>query len=344
MRLTRPTAVAAVSGVAALAIAPFATAAPSGSAKPAPSNPGGYSFAVIGDVPYGADQVAAFPGWIEQIDADRQVHYTVHVGDIKNGSSRCDDSYFQMIYRNFESFDRPLVYTPGDNEWTDCHRPNNGAYDPLERLATLKDLFYPQPGRTLGEREMKVDHDGAAGYPENVTWRSAGVSMAAVHVVGSNDGLAPWTGMTAPTAEQVAEQQARMESSIATMREAFATAEKRHDGAVAIFLQADMFDPGYQPSWDVSAFEPFVQALVDESAAYDGKVYLINGDSHVYNVDQPLAAGSSWLDVYGVEGSADNLTRVTVDGSQNNLDWLKVTVRRHAGETSLTWEQVPYTS
>ena len=39
------------------------------------------------------------------------------------------------------------MYTPGDNEWTDCHRPNNGAYDPLERLNTgVRETFFATPG------------------------------------------------------------------------------------------------------------------------------------------------------------------------------------------------------
>ena len=44
-----------------------------------------------------------------------------------------------------------------------------------------------------------------------------------------------------------------------------------------------------------------------------------------------------------VRGSADNLTRVTVDGSSNNTDYLRVTVGS-AGEPLLSWEKVPYTS
>ena len=52
--------------------------------------PGHYSFAVIGDAPYGDQQIAAFPRWIDQINAS-DVQLTFHVGDIKNGSTRCDD-------------------------------------------------------------------------------------------------------------------------------------------------------------------------------------------------------------------------------------------------------------
>ena len=92
-----------------------------------------------------------------------------------------------------------------------------------------------------------------------------------------------------------------------------------------------------------SAFKPLVQTLVEESSAFDGEVYLFDGDSHIFVTDSPLAAGSRWLDFYGVQGSADNLTRVTVDGSAQNTNYLKVWVNK--GRTGvLSWKQIPYST
>jgi len=136
-----------------------------------------------------------------------------------------------------------------------------------------------------------------------------------------------------------------MDNAVAQVRSAFADARQRHDRAVALFLQADMFDPTYDVTWaDNSAFQALVRELVAQSDAFDGEVYLFNGDSHVYNSDKPLAAGSRWLSFYGVQGSADNLTRVTVDGSSNNKDFLEVTVNRPGAEHVLSWQRIPYAS
>ena len=41
-------------------------------------------------------------------------------------------------------------------------------------------------------------------------------------------------------------------------------------------------------------------------------------------------------------GSADNLERITVDGSDNNKDWLHVTVNRPGADTVISWERIPY--
>ena len=116
---------------------------------PHPGRPA-YTFAVIGDVPYGDPAQAAFPAFIAGINDDPDVQAVTHLGDIKSGSTTCDDQRFAAVRRDFDLFADPLHYTPGDNEWTDCHRANNGGYQPLERLAQVRQLFFspagPHPG------------------------------------------------------------------------------------------------------------------------------------------------------------------------------------------------------
>ncbi|AMM33316.1 Putative transmembrane protein [Sinomonas atrocyanea] len=337
---------AAASVLPSAGLAAPASAAPAATA-PAP-NPA-FSFAVIGDTPYGAAALADFPAHVAQLNADTSLDFVIHVGDIKNGSTVCSDAYFAQIRADFDAFTHPLVYTPGDNEWTDCHRTNNGAYNPLERLAKIRQMFFSTPGTTLGAT-MPVASQAALGVPENVSFTRNRVAIAAINVPGSNNASQPWTGLgkTAETPEQAAEVRSRTAADIAEVRQTFAQAKQRHDRTVVISQQADMFDPTYTPTpEDISAFTPLVQALVDEASAFDGEVYLFNGDSHVYNSDRPLAAGSAWLARYGVQGTADNLTRVTVDGSSNATDYLKVDVAADGaagkGQPVLSWRRVPFT-
>ncbi|GGM17433.1 hypothetical protein GCM10011594_41890 [Nakamurella endophytica] len=306
---------------------------------------GPWTFAVIGDIPYGAAEIASFPQAVAQINADPEVRMVTHLGDIKNGSSVCSDDYFRAIKQDFDRFDDPFVYTIGDNEWTDCHRPNNGGYNPLERLAAVRSVFFPRPGRTLGRHAVAVCSQGAQGYPENVKYNRAGVDFAAVHIVGSNNSLAPWTGNTGPTPEQTAEVLGRTAAGIQLIRQTFSDARHRHDRAVVLMTQADMFDPtGTDPAFaDYFAFQPIVQAIVQESRAFHGPVYLFNGDSHLYNADRPLAAGSAWLKFYGITASADNLQRITVDGSDNAHDYLRVTIQPR-GTRVLDWQRIPFTN
>jgi glycerophosphoryl diester phosphodiesterase len=148
--------------------------------------------AVIGDTPYGSAQLAAFPGDVAAINADPAVGTVMHLGDIKSGSTQCTDAYFAQIRANFDAFADPLVYTPGDNEWTDCHRANNGGYLPTERLAKLREVFFDAPGNTLGGARRDVRPQ--SGYPANVSFAESGVEFGTVHIVGSNDDRAPWFG------------------------------------------------------------------------------------------------------------------------------------------------------
>ena len=340
MRTLRTTAIAAA---AALAFVPVSAA--HAADTPGQQKTGHYSFAVIGDVPYGPAEIAAFPGKIDRINADVDVQFTVHVGDTKNGSSPCTDEYNTFIKNEFDRFAKPLVYTPGDNEWTDCHRPAAGRYNPLERLAAIRETFFGHPGLTLGAEPMRVDSQAALGVPENVSFRRQGIAVAALHVVGSNNDLTPWSGigLNAATTEQVTEEQARMDATIALVRETFAGARQRNDRAVVLFQQADMFVPTFTPSpAGNAAFNPLVEALVEESSAFAGEVYLVDGDSHHYTVDHPVASGSRWLDFYGVSGVADNLTRITVDGEAQATNYLKVTVNRPGADHVLSWERIPY--
>jgi hypothetical protein len=314
---------------------------------PGQQKPGHHSFAVIGDMPYGPAEIAAFPGKVDRINADDDLAFTVHVGDTKNGSSLCTDEYNDFIRHEFDRFAEPLVYTPGDNEWTDCHRPAAGGYDPLERLAAIRATFFSSPGRTLGLDPMAVTSQAALGVPENVSFRRQGLAMATLHVVGSNNDLAPWSGLglTAPTAEQVAEERQRMDATVDLVRETFAGARRRNDRAVVLFQQADMFDPTITPTpATTSAFDRLVAVIAEESRRFAGEVYLVDGDSHRYNVDRPLATGSPWLTHYGVTAPADNLTRITVDGEALATTYLKVTVNRPGAARVLSWERIPYAS
>jgi len=99
-----------------------------------------------------------------------KVRAVLHAGDIKNGSSLCSDERFLALRTLYDTFKDPFVYTPGDNEWTDCHRAAAGGYLPTERLAKVRELFFPTPGTTtIGGRALRV-----ASQPElveNSLWR-----------------------------------------------------------------------------------------------------------------------------------------------------------------------------
>jgi hypothetical protein len=196
------------------------------------------TYAVIGDFPYGPQKRAELPALVDLINADPLVERVLHVGDIKAGSnSDCSDAYFADIRQQFDRFDDPFVYTPGDNEWTDWHVQfkNNGLYTPTERLIAARNVFFPEVGRTLGVRSARVvsqaEVDPAnAQYVENVMWRHADVVFASVNITGSDNDTAPWASPLPPNAasfpSQAEEQATRAQATRAWIARAFETAKE----------------------------------------------------------------------------------------------------------------------
>ncbi len=292
--------------------------------------------AIIGDTPYGAAQIEDFPNLLAGIESDTRISALVHVGDIKNGSSRCDDAYFSQIFTAFSTLRIPLIYTPGDNEWTDCHRASNGGYDPLERLAALREVFYPVPGLALagGFKQVLAQSTlpGFERFVENQIWFESSVAFGTVHVVGSNDSKMPWyaddtsgTKVDDP-ARRDAERNERNSANLAWLEELFSLATERNAAGVVVAMQADMFD-AYSVANGISldAFDQVVQKLAELSLAFGKPVLLLEGDSHVFIADRPLAQGNA---LHGVSQAVPNLQRIVVQGSTTTprTEWLRLHV------------------
>lgn len=333
------------------------------------------TYGIIGDTPYGTAAFNAFPSQIQQINADADVRLVMHVGDIKSGSTRCDTSYFEAIKADFDLFQDPLVYTPGDNEWTDCHRANNGAYQPAgktvtaglapngpirngaaagapgnaapSRLSEIRRIFFGQKDRTLGVNSRHVRSQGPD-YPENVRFNQGtnGVTVGTLHVVGSNNNLLPWFDAAETpslTKARTAEVTRRNAANLRWLDRIFADAATNNSRGVLLGIQADMWDPFIVTNpLAYSGFTQFVQKLAAKSLAFGKPVLLINGDSHIYGSDKPLADHTSVNStIYGVTQDVPNLTRVTVNGSNNALEYLKLTIDL-ATPSVFSWTRVPF--
>lgn len=271
------------------------------------------TLAIIGDTPYGDEQEAAFPRLVADVNEDADVGTVMHLGDIKNGSSTCDDERFLRLRDLYATFDDPFLYTPGDNEWTDCHRPAAGGYVPTERLARIRELFYP-------EDELPVVTQGAP-FVENQRWSDAGVTYALVHVVGSDNGLAPWFGgaeTPAQRTERLAEVAAREAEALEWIDRAFDAAERSKARGVVVGMQADTFAGS-------TAFDRINARLEQRARRFGRPVLLLQGDTHVFKTDRPLAG-------------APNLVRVVVEG-ETASEWLRLTVDPRTREV-FSWKRV----
>ncbi len=283
-----------------------------------PRGQGPFSFALIGDTPYGVAPGADYPPFDALTDAinhDQQVRWVMHAGDIKSGATPCSDALLADRLHRFNAFDKPFVLTPGDNEWTDCHRAKAGGYAPLERLAALRRTFYADPQSSLGGRTMPVESQamqpGYEEFPEHQRWTRNGVIFATLHVVGSHNGLAGFDGRSAADDAEVAR---RTEAAIAWLDDTFAKAERDDSPGVFLMMQAD---PGLErAAVDRTGFEDLLTVLEGHVRAFRKPVVLAHGDSHYFRVDKPGLHSGDFL---------PNLTRVETFGA-GRVHWVKVTV------------------
>ena len=136
-----------------------ALAEPQDSAGRAAPKP--YRVGLIGDFPYDALQEEQAQNLFEELNGEK-LTFLAHDGDIKSGSSACTEDVYQREFRRFEASRNPLVYTPGDNEWTDCHRPPN----PTPRGGRPVEPPGPRPEHLLRDGRVPRQEDHSAHPPE----------------------------------------------------------------------------------------------------------------------------------------------------------------------------------
>jgi hypothetical protein len=295
-------------------------------------------YALFGDWPYG-NVIDTAGSFITQVNADPEVKLAVHVGDIHSGSQACSAAYNASVFGLFQQFSDPLVYTPGDNEWTDCQKTKefSSGY-PIDELARVRTQFFPTPGKTLGAapktvlsqaNAFDVAHPEDAAYVENVIWEEAGVLFVTLNIPGSNDDHLPWAAPFSNPVAQADEIAKRDAANSRWLSKAFALATAHGDAGVLVAQQADMWDPAsVVAGGDGNNFyDAHVAQLASLTLAFAKPVLLVNGDSHLYEADFPLADPTSAAYAYHpIAAPVANLTRITVDGSTNFKDWVKLTV------------------
>lgn len=237
---------------------------------------GGVRFLAIGDVPYSQSEHLVLDSLLAH-ELARGTPFLVHVGDIKAGSSPCTDELLGRIAERFRSLPVPVVYTPGDNEWTDCRRAAAGAYDPQERLAFLRRVFYGDP------YVLRLDSLGAirpqGDVPEDYWFTHGGVLFATIHLVGSNDNLLRRNR----TAQ--AEHEARSQANRVHLERVAEALEATGQKALVLLFHANA---GLERDTPLAPYRPFRQSLLSLLGRFQGPVLAIHGDTHTYRFDQPL--------------------------------------------------------
>ncbi|HQZ33306.1 MAG TPA: hypothetical protein PK020_02720 [Ilumatobacteraceae bacterium] len=262
-----------------------------------------FNFALIGDLPYTAADSANLPALVADINNDPDVLFVAHAGDIKNGTTTCAEAELQSRFAKFQQFDDAFWYTPGDNEWTDCHRANPPS-NPLARLAALRTIFYPNPAQTSGGAPRAVVSQSTdpahSEFVENTMFHEQCVSFGSLHVVGSGNGTEAWVGETPQqTLDREAAVTARSAADVAWIDTVFDAAVARGSKGVFLLLQA-------APSTQ-APFAAVRAKIISRAQAFNKPVIVAHGDGHVYTVTNPylgLANVTRW-ETYGASGATN---------------------------------------
>jgi hypothetical protein len=286
----------------------------------------GFVFGLIGDLPYDATEEAKLPALTADMNR-APLAFSIFDGDIKSGGTACDDASFVTAQRWFDSFAAPLVYVPGDNEWTDCHRRSCGGYDAIERLDHLRKVMF-QSGQSFGQKRLALSSPDAH-YPENTRFRYGDIVFAGLNVPGSNNNKVTRMALDERSARSLAdlqktnaEYEQRDAANGAFLRDSFRHAKESGARGLVVVIQADAMPEVTEAServrLSVDGYDAFLETFRSEAIAFGRPTVLVHGDSHYFKVDKPFRYPST-------RNVVENVTRVETFGSPN-VFWVKATV------------------
>ena len=237
-----------------------------------------WRFAVICDTPYNDRERRELPVMLEDI-ADEHPDFIVHVGDFKHSEDRCSDEIFIDRQRLFNRSRVPLVYVPGDNEWTDCKRLIAGHYDERERLGKLRQFFFAEPV-SLGRSTIALERQSSA-FPEHQRWRLGPVLFVTLNVPGPNNNFGKGRDASA-------EYLSRNPAVIDWLKQGFATARREHAAAIVVVMQGNPGFKHFAAGLGHSGYRELLENLRSETLDFAGQVLLVHGDTHWQRIDHPL--------------------------------------------------------
>jgi len=257
---------------------------------------GRFEFGLMGDQQYNKKSAAQFPNIMNDLN-QADLAFVVLIGDFKGGKKgKCSDGLYKSRKADFDASKHPLIYTPGDNDWMDCHFPGAGGFDPVERLAKLRGVFF-QGDRSLGQRKLTLTRQSKdpkyAKFRENTRWSYGDVLFVTIHTVGDNNNLGR-------TPETDAEYRERNAANLVWLKQAFDLAKRNGNKGVVLITHANplfqyrlparrvrilkVAKPGKKPS----GYSDYLAVLEAETVAFGKPVVLLHGDSHYFRIDKPL--------------------------------------------------------
>ena len=246
--------------------------------------------------------------------------FVVHVGDAMRGNIECPDKAIGVFLEALSQHSSPLIYTPGDNDWSECisakWKPNiinrikrryvmwrykdvfrDPIYDSRRALRTIRQLAFP-PSVSLGKRTIPLSRQNELAsfkaFPENAHWVRHGILAATFHIIGGANNYQ----------RDRAEFERRNMANLSWLDTVFGLAAQEKIVGIILFAQEAPF--GYRQANHEQlgpGYNSFNKELTRQVRELQKPIIFIHGSGASLRVDNPL---------FDDMGLIKNFTRVRV--------------------------------
>ena len=312
------------------------------------------TFAAYGDMPYGVtlpdgrtDGQVLTEDIAPAIRQRDDIPFVTHFGDLGRPNDACSDEWL----RNTQTFwqtelVKPVFYTPGDNDWTDCDRPTlTTPQSEIARLEAIRSIFFSVPQTVTPAWQLQEiqtilanpDHptseqieairdilaitpatfarewryETQASLPENAIWWRNGVLFVTQPRVSTDNGRTEILLDDPVQAIQLVDE--RDAQNQIWLQRAFELAKASDTLAIVVTAQLDPFGPAIAQETTLSrclsnpAYASFCRQLQTLASDLNKPVLFLHGDTNAYCLDQPF-------------GGPSNLWRLNAPGDYSYID------------------------
>ena len=265
---------------------------------------------------------------LDAIGRDDKIAFIVYDGNFKGAAEPCRDSVYQSRHDLLDASRTPLVLLLGQHDWADCGTAHAGAYDPLERLDFVRQLFFAD-ANSLGQSPLTLSRESDVArfrtFREIVRWQARGVAFIGINVPSPNNHYLTAGGRNG-------EFEDRAVATTFWLEHAAESARRSEMRALVVMLQGDpdfsryerrerfawlRFSRSNQPR---DGFLELKRSLVKAAEIFRGPVIVIHGtetpEPYGFHIDQPLHNDKGLI--------VTNLTRIAIDFKRPQSQWLEV--------------------
>ncbi|CAB3789603.1 hypothetical protein LMG28688_02923 [Paraburkholderia caffeinitolerans] len=257
-----------------------------------------YSFAVVANVVTEPGDEITLQRLIDAIGRDPQLSFAVYDGNLKGPRETCTDRLYDRRRALLDASRVPLVFVPGQRDWSTCGGSGAGGYDPVERLDFLRQNFFTDTN-SLGQSPLTLTRESEVSrfrpYRENTRWQLGDTVFIALNAPDGNNHYLNAGGRNGEFEDRVIANGFWLEH-------AAEFARRRNARAIVIFMQGNAMPEQYEHqerfAWlrfrrtPRDGYTELRRSLTKLAETFRGPVILVQPETtklaRGFTIDQPL--------------------------------------------------------